>query len=169
MKVFTLFLTLDLIGLGCFYTCSAHAMPIIDREIMIYPGDEDYVNPKWPIEEKCFKHSIHMREWFEKSKKIVWYMPSKEDSEKGKLCFATAVAVATPPHNYAKLIGVTITIFVQYGLDCIDAFHEANHCLHRAKYHAEMYEFYLGLIPDDYKVARRYVVNGVAYEDLQEE
>jgi hypothetical protein len=137
-------------ALGIFYTSRAHAsINPYEIECMIFEGDEDYVNPKWDIEYKCSSHGYWMRTYYFKAQKITWYLPNYDDIEKGKLCFSTAIALALPPNNIPKIIAIAAGLFTKYGLDCIDSFHEVQHYLYRAKYHAEMFEFFLDLIPED--------------------
>ncbi len=150
MKLFTYIIVAILMILGIFFSTRAHASLInFNPEYLIYEGDEDYVNPKWDIRDKCREHGYWMRKYYEKSKAITWYLPNYDDREKGKACFATAISLAMPPHNIPKIIAVAVGLFAKYGLDCIDSFAEVNHYLHRAGYHAEMYEFYCEIMPED--------------------
>lgn len=149
-KVITYVLVIILIGLGIFYTNRAHAsINPFEIECMIFEGDEDYVEPDQPIRHKCIDHYHWMIKYFNKASEITWYLPNYDDKEKGKACFATAISLAMPPNNLPKIIAVAVGLFTKYGLDCIDSFAEVNHYLHRAGYHAEMYEFYLGILEGD--------------------
>ncbi len=150
MKLFTYITVAILLILGIFFTTRAHAgITSFNPEYLIFEGDEDYVNPKWNIKDKCSLHGYWMRMYYLKSQKLTWYLPNYDDKEKGKACFATAIALAMPPNDIPKIIVVAVGLFTKYGLDCIDSFAEVNHYLHRAGYHAEMFEFYCELMPED--------------------
>jgi hypothetical protein len=150
VRIFNYTLAIILLCLGLFYTTRAHASTSpFDIECVIFEGDEDYVNPKWDIKYKCREHGYWMRTYYFKAEKMTWYLPNYDDKEKGKACFATAIALAMPPNNIPKIIGVAIGLFTKYGLDCIDSFAEVNHYLHRAGYHAEMYQFFCDIMPED--------------------
>lgn len=150
VNIFIYSIVIALLYLGMFFTTRAHAgITSFNPEYLIYEGDEDYVNPKWPIKIKCREHGYWMRKYYAKAKDITWYLPNYDDREKGKTCFATAIALAMPPNNIPKIIAVAVGLFSKYGLDCIDSFAEVNHYLHRAGYHAEMYEFYCDIMPED--------------------
>lgn len=170
-KKFFKYLVFFFLIAGFFYTQKANAIEFHESTMMIYPGDEDYVNPSWNVEKKYIHHAIFMNKYFQKSKDIVWFMPSYNDSEKAKMCFATAVSLSVPPHNVPKIIAIVLGLFTQYGLDCIDAFHEANHYLHRANYHAEMCSFYYDMIPEeggDEEYCRGYRVEHIWKEEKED-
>jgi hypothetical protein len=153
VNIFTYTLVVALVILGFFFTFRAHAeIPFktaFNPEYLINQGDEDYVNPALSMDKKCSHHAYWMKTYYWKAKDITWYLPNYDDQEKAKLCYSTAVALAVPPNNIAKVIVVAAGLFTKYGLDCIESFHEVSHLVHRAAYHAEMYEFYCDLIPED--------------------
>ncbi len=153
MKILSYTITAILFLLGIFFYTRADAGSInsidFNPEFLINASDEDYINPQSTIVKKCRQHGYWMTHYYNKSKQITWYLPNYDDRELGKMCFSTAVATAIPPNNIPKIIAVAIGLFTKYGLDCIDSFHEANHYIHRAGYHADMFSFYCDMIPED--------------------
>jgi len=169
-KSFMKYFTLLLLVMGTLYTMRAHATEMFPVELMINPGDEDYIKPEWSIARKCREHGYYMHKYYHEAEKKTWFLPEYDDIEKAKTCFSTAVATAVPPHNITKVIAIAIGLFTKYGLDCIDRYQEVSHLLNRSIYHADMYLFYLDMLPDDCVLPRGYIVihNHVDEEDYHD-
>jgi len=168
-KSFIKYFTVLLIVLGTFYTMRAHATEMLYEKHLINPGDEDYIKPEWSIPRKCREHGYYMNKYYHEAEKKTWYLPEYDDIEKAKLCFSTAVATAVPPHNVTKIIGIAVGLFTKYGLDCIDRYQEVTDLLHRSIYHADMYLFYLNMLPDECVLPKGYVVIHEHTDDYQQD
>lgn len=152
VRIFNYTLAIILLCLGLFFTCRGHASSLdFDNEFLVQEGDEDYVNLSLPIERRCAKHFSWAQRHYDKSKRISWYLPDYNDRDKAETCFVLAAGSLVPGDPWTKIVTLTITYMTKYGLDCMANFHEMNHYMYRAKYHVEMYEFYLEILKNEGK------------------
>ncbi len=142
----TRYIIIFLLMMGTLYCTRCNAGEISDYQCMINPGDEDFVPADLPLYSKYMKHRLYMEKYYYYAQERTWYLPDYTDKEKASLCFSSAVALAVPPNSISKIIAIALGLFTKYGLDCIDGYHEINHYLCRAKYHADMQEFYWEII-----------------------
>lgn len=142
---------LFLLCLGGFFLfrghCHADCMSIqqqyiFDRNCLIYPGDDDYVDPSLATYHKFRKHRDHAIEFFVLAEETAWYLPDYDDKDMAKLCFTTSLALYAPVDVVSKVIAASLAVFSEYGLHTIDRWNQVQHCLHRAIYHADMMQFY---------------------------
>jgi len=93
-------------------------------------------------QEKIKFHRDNGDRTYRDAKNKCWWLPDLSDREKAKYCFSTAVALIAPNDPKSKLIGATLTLLLQYGLDCMDEWNYIQNKLHWSEYHYEMMEFY---------------------------
>lgn len=137
--LFVFFMTL---GMLYTFNISASNMEYFYVKCMIYEDDEDYVDPDEDEWTKCEHHLKFAAKYYMDAQKITWFLPEYSDKEKAKLCFSSVCIGAAPAPAYIKFIAITLNLFSQYGLDCIDRYQQVTNILHRAQYHAEMFMFY---------------------------
>lgn len=142
-KRISTYLLIFMLSLGIGYACRAHA-DIAKYEYLISPSEPDYVDPKLPIWKKFLLHVKFAQSNYKEAEDYVWWHISDKysDNEKAKLCFESVLVGVVPPHPLGKAIGITLLLFKEYGLDCMERYNYVTRLLHKAEYHVEMYEFY---------------------------
>ncbi len=155
-KLLTKYFIIFFLVLGMGYTYRAHAdvnssnilteyhVGFHNIEYLISPNDPDYVDPRLPVWKKFMLHIKFAKSNYDEAEDYVWWHISDkyDDKEKAKLCFEAVLCGGLPIHPLGKAIGITLLLFKEYGLDCIDRYAYVNHLLNKAAYHVEMYEFY---------------------------
>lgn len=134
-----------MVVLGIGFITKAHAESYVDDyDFYISPNESDYVDPNLPVWRKFLLHVKYARMDYKEAEDFVWWHISDkyDDKQKAKLCFEMALVGGVPASPIGKAIGITIVLFKEYGLDCIDRYSYVNRLLLKAAYHVEMYEFY---------------------------
>ncbi len=104
------------------------------------------LNDKKFYQEKVNFHKANAERTYKDAKNRCWWLPVLSDRENAKYCFTTAVALLTPNSPQSKLVAATMTLLLQYGLDCIDEWNYIQNKLHWSQYHYEMMEFYQDIL-----------------------
>lgn len=91
-------------------------------------------------------HSTEANRYYIHAKQKMWYLPDLDDREKARYCFTSAVTTAMPGDPRAKIVGVVLQFFLQYGLDCIYEWNYIQNQLYWAAYHFEMADFYFEVL-----------------------
>ncbi len=77
-----------------------------------------------------------------KANEISLYLPNATDRDKSMACLSTILASIAPPTPMSKIVAMAISLLGHYAVACMDEWHLMQQCLHQAKYHYEMLEFY---------------------------
>jgi hypothetical protein len=93
-------------------------------------------------QDKVKYHTNMGKTLYEYTKRKVWWLPSVSNKEKARYCYTTAIATLGAGSPYSKIVAVTLSLLLQYGLDCIDEWDEISEKFYWMKYHFEMAEFY---------------------------
>lgn len=98
------------------------------------------------IEECVEKIEFHRQEAmriFEEVKDRVWWMPNLTDREKARRMFNSIIpAILAQGGVTGKIAAVGLTLFGQYGIDCMDEYDWIENKWYWCTYHAEMADFY---------------------------
>ncbi len=91
-------------------------------------------------------HGKEANKCYISAKSRVWYLPDLDDRQKARYCFTSALSACNPGDPRAKIVMISLSFLMQYGLDCIDEWNYIQNQLHCAAYHFEMSDFYFDLL-----------------------
>ena len=95
------------------------------------------------------KANFHKREGercFQDAKDLCWYLPRIDDRTIARNCFTTMFTMVGSMTPSTRAIVLLSKLFMDYGLESIDEWHQIQNKLYWAEYHFEMYDFYTDLV-----------------------
>jgi hypothetical protein len=80
---------------------------------------------------------------FWRASRFSYLFPSLDDKEKSEAFFQAAITMAAAGTPLTKVAAAISSLFLSYGLACMEEYHEMMSHYHQGMHHAELADFYL--------------------------
>lgn len=79
-------------------------------------------------------HKEKAEKYYLEARDMCWYLPNLSERDKAKMAFTTVLAMLPGPITH-KVIAAIIAMAGQYGLSCIDEWHDIEFKMNMSRYH----------------------------------